>query len=248
MCAMIKTPHLPRGRVGFIMIGERYREKLEMPLVSRGTEVLWLPDDPLVDPRLAAHADLQAIHLGGERLVLRPTARNIVNILTNRGFQVIAPDNEQSAVYPGDCGLNACIVVDKLIHNIKRTDPAVLRTLPDAELVNVSQGYAKCSVCVMDEHSIITSDAGIAKAAALHGIETLLIRQGFIELPGFDEGFIGGSSFKLSRHELAFTGSLEGHPDRDSILSFVAAREVRPVYLTDGPVFDIGSAIPLLER
>lgn len=48
------------------------------------------------------------------------------------------------------------------IHNFKISDPAI----SGFEQVDVRQGYAKCCTCVVDEGSIITSDAGIAKAAA----------------------------------------------------------------------------------
>jgi hypothetical protein len=38
---------------------------------------------------------------------------------------------------------------------------------------------------VVDENSIITSDSGIARAAAQAGIEVLKITEGFIRLKGF---------------------------------------------------------------
>ena len=78
-------------------------------------------------------------------------------------------------------------------------------------------------------------------------MDVLEIEPGHILLPGFDTGFIGGATFKLSAHELAFTGELDGHPDRPAIEAFLEARGVEPVYLTTQPAFDIGSAVPLTE-
>ena len=109
------------------------------------------------------------------------------------------------------------------------------------------QGYAKCCACVVNEGAMITSDTGIAKAAARHGVDVLRIRPGYIELEGFDTGFIGGASFKISPERLAFTGRLDAHPDVARIESFLRERGVEPVYLTDSPAFDIGSAVPLTE-
>jgi hypothetical protein len=40
------------------MIGERYLEKLGTALESMNTEVIWIPDNPNVDPRLRGHVDL----------------------------------------------------------------------------------------------------------------------------------------------------------------------------------------------
>lgn len=242
----IETPHLPKGKVGLVVIGERYRALLADALEQRGTEVLWLPDAPGADPRLAGHADLSVLHLGGDRLVAAKGDR-IVNLLTNRGFSVQETDREFSAGYPRDCGLNGCLVGRRFLHRLSLTDGAVLRALPaQVRRIDAAQGYARCSVCIADERSIVTSDPGIAKAAALDGMEVLQIHPGFVELPGFDTGFLGGASFRLSETELAFTGRLDGHPDRARIESFLSARGVRPVYLTERPVFDIGSAIPLL--
>lgn len=78
-------------------------------------------------------------------------------------------------------------------------------------------------------------------------MDVLLISASGVELEGFDCGFIGGAAFKLSRETLAFTGRLNGHPDRDAILSFLDSRGVRSTYLTDRPLFDIGSGLPITE-
>lgn len=250
----IKMPHLPEGRVGLLALGERYASMLAAPLAALGIEPLWLPELEGVDKRIASHADLALLHLGGGRLVAA-RGSNIVKCLTNRGFKVFTSDNAPSEGYPTDCILCGCVAGNCFIHNTAITDTAALRLLASSDtdininidVINVSQGYAKCAVCVVDEHSIITSDAGIEKAAAAHGMETLLISQGFVELAGFEYGFLGGASFKLSRGVLAFTGRLEAHPDKARIIAFLRERHIEAVYLTDRPLFDIGSAIPLLE-
>lgn len=243
----VETPHLPRGKVGLLAIGARYRALLGAHLARCGVQTLWLPDNPRVDPRLAGHADLSLLHLGGESLVTSREA-DIVNLLTNRGLRCIEMESEQSVVYPRDCPLNGCLVGRHFFHRLRCTDPQVLRALPETTVrVDLRQGYTKCSVCVVDTRSIITADAGIARAAERHGIDALLIPAGFVELPGFPAGFIGGAAFKLSESELAFTGELDTHPSSKEIRRFLDARAIRPLSLRSGPLLDIGSAIPLLE-
>ena len=51
--------------------------------------------------------------------------------------------------------------------------------------------------------------------------------------------------FKLSPERMAFTGRLDLHPDRARIEAYLRGRGVEPVYLTERPAFDIGSAVPL---
>ena len=115
-------------------------------------------------------------------------------------------------------------------------------------MISCKQGYARCCTCVVDEGAIITSDRGIAAAARKKGIEVLEISAGHIALEGFPYGFIGGASFKLEKNILAFTGTLDRHPDREAIGQFLFLRKVHPVYITQEPVFDIGSAIPIIEK
>jgi hypothetical protein len=100
----------------------------------------------------------------------------------------------------------------------------------------------------VDEKSIITADRGIYHSVTSAGMDALLINPGHIVLKGFDYGFIGGAAFKISKHKLAFTGLLELHPDKDKILKFLADRKIEPIYLTKQPIFDIGSAIPIIEK
>ena len=69
MVKYVIKPHLPIGRVGLVVIGERYRARLAGALGALGVEALWLPDARSVDPRLAGHADLRVLHLGGRRIV-----------------------------------------------------------------------------------------------------------------------------------------------------------------------------------
>lgn len=244
----IKTPHLPQGRVGLAVLGEKYRTELAGPLERQGVDALWSPENTRVDRRLSGHADLCLFHAGGSTVV--SSAGETVNSeLERRGFDVRTARNEVAGEYPGDAGLNGCLLGKRFLHNLKVSDPELLAALPgDIRRINLRQGYARCSVCVVDEGAAVTSDLGLARAAGADGVSVLLIRPGFIELSGFEYGFIGGASFKLSEGELAFTGRLEHHPDWERIESFLLERGVRPVFLTDKPAFDIGSAVPLMER
>lgn len=238
---LIKTPHLPKGKVGLAAFGAKYREILEEPLQSLGLTPLWLPDNEAVDPRLSGHADLMLLHLGGNRLA-SSCGPETAGALSALGFELIRAA-EQGREYPSDARLCACVVGGRCIHNFKISDPAIT----GFERVNVRQGYAKCCTCVVDEGSVITSDAGIARAAARHGMDVLGIRPGFIELEGFDTGFIGGAAFRISERALAFTGRLDSHPDKAEIEAYLRSRGIEPVYLTERPAFDIGSAVLLTE-
>lgn len=243
MFKLIKTPHLPESKVQHIIIGEKYRYLLENALITHNLEPIWLKSNPHVDERLSGHADLSAVHIGksiilSEYLKSCERIHNIINV-------EYVPDSKQ-AVYPYDAGLNFCIVADKLFYNPKSATAAAAKS-GCKHLIAVKQGYAKCSICVVDENSIITSDKRIAEKAESFGMDALYLPEPFVKLDGFDHGFIGGASFKISKSELAFTGAIEDTNIKSKIESFLSERGIKPIYLTDKPIFDIGSAIPLTE-
>ena len=227
-----------------LLIGGRYRQKLVQSLAAQGIDVFWTADDPALDPRLQGHVDLSVFVCGKQAVVADCLGKtDIVNYLTNREYTVRLSE-EQGAVYPRDAGLCVCRTGKYMLYNPRTADPAVLEVL-DGIPVTVSQGYTKCAAAVVDDHSIITADPGVSRAAKNAGMDVLDIHPGHIVLDGFDQGFIGGSSFKISDDTIAFTGTLDEHPDRERILCFLAEHGQGAVFLTEEPVFDIGGAIPV---
>ncbi len=225
-----------------VLIGERYRPKLAQTIAAQGIDVFWLPDNAALDKRLSGHTDLSVFVCDKNAVVARALyASDFVKYLTNRGYAV-RPSAEQGPDYPRDAGLCVCWTGKYTIYNEATADPAVLDIMAGVP-VAVSQGYTKCAALVADDHSIVTADAGVSRAAKNAGMDVLDITPGYIRLDGYEYGFIGGASFIIDAHTIAFTGTLDVHPDRDRIIDFLAAHGKKPVFLTDEPIFDIGGAI-----
>lgn len=252
MADFVLRANLPK-RAEHVIIGAKYVHLLEEPLKTRGITPLFVPDNPNVDERLSGHADLSVFHAGGEEIWLAPYLREsgFAARLTAMGAQVHIADIVQSASYPHDAQMNIAALGGAFIYNPKVSYMPVIERLAGKRGMRgapARQGYAKCSVLVVDERSIITQDAGIARAARGIGLNVLEIAPGYVTLDGFEYGFLGGAGFKPAADIMAFTGMLDAHPDRARILTFLAARGVSAVYLTGLPVFDIGSAIPITEQ
>lgn len=251
MMRFVETPNLPVC-ASTVIIGEKYCNILQNGIKSLGINALFMPDNPYVDDRLSGHADLSVLHLGGNRLLLAPYLKrsSFSQQLEDRGFDIRFADIEQFALYPNDAQMNVCILGDKVIYNPKTVPDTIVKYLTienGAIQVSSRQGYSRCSVCVVNDNAIITADEGICRSAKAHEIDVLKIRPGYIDLPGFDYGFIGGASFKLSDTKLAFTGGLDKHPDAERIIEFASLHNIDIVYITDKPAFDIGGAIPITE-
>lgn len=251
MIRNIKTPHLPEGELRHVIIGEKYRGLLEKPLSALGMIPLWMPDNPYVDERLAGHADLSINKFSENSIILCKFMQNseLSEQLRLLGYECIFTENAEKPQYPYDAGLNVCQIGKTLIYNSRAICEVLNKELEGTvtNRIDVRQGYTKCAVCIVNESSIITADKGIHSKAISNGIDSLLISDGIAELDGFDCGFIGGAAFKTAPDQIAFTGTIECSSEKNAIESFLSARGIEAVYLTERKPFDIGSAILLTE-
>lgn len=247
----VSKANLP-GSAALVLLGEKYCGALKKPLENLGLKVLAVPENKAVDPRLSSHADLSVVHTGGAGIYLAEFLKGseLEFELRRLGFKVEYPNISFGCNYPFDCAMNICCVGDNAIFCDKTASADIVEKLKQRgyKPILCNQGYTKCLISVVSENSIICSDKGISSACREKGIEVLEISQGNIELEGFEYGFIGGSSFKLSESKLVFTGLLDSHPDRYRILDFLDAKGIKPVFLTEKCIFDVGSILPIMEK
>lgn len=147
--------------------------------------------------------------------------------------------------YPKDIAFNAACTGKYFIHNLSFTNENLLLAAKQMgmKLINVRQGYSKCSIVVVDENSIITYDEGIVKACSRYpNLDVLLISPGFVKLNGYDTGFIGGTSGHIN-NEIIFHGNLSAHPDFEKIVHFIEKRNLKCKWFPQFELTDIGSII-----
>ena len=245
----VERPNTPI-RAKTIIVGEKYSE-LEYPLKQLGIETILVPDNPYVDSRLSGHADLSVLHLGGNKMLLAPYlyGSEFAKKLSDRGVSLSFADIEQKEKYPDDAQLNIAIAGRTAFIGRKtiQSETAEFLIKEEYRIIPVNQGYSKCSMCIVDENSVISSDEGICDAARSIGMSAHKIKAGGIELTGFDYGFIGGSCCLISRSELAFTGCIDNLNNHEKIKDFAESRGKSLIFLTNKPVFDVGSLIPIFE-
>ena len=266
----LQVPNLPQNHVQTVLIGKPYAKELSGELSLLGITCLTVPSVGELAAPIRGHTDMIAHHLGGNDILL------CKNLITQdcKALEVYSPQGETSDIYcskakelycnkfkvvygekgleseyPFNISYNLLRMGNVAFHSKKHTDQTLLRELNDKniKIVPVRQGYSKCAVCIVDEKSAITSDKGMYCALREHQIECLLIEQGYIDLPGYDSGMIGGATGLIGKNTLAFTGYIAAHPDFERIQRFLDSRSIKPVYLTDRKIFDVGSIIPLEE-
>lgn len=245
----LRTPSLPEADVSLLTASAAY-PGIITALERMGIRVIPIRPSTALPAPVRTHADMLCHFLGDQRIVVAKREDRIAKDLKQYGFQIIDSVSVVSGSYPDDSRLNAARVGKQLIGNPRILDQSIREDclLKNIKMIEVRQGYTKCSTAVVDEHSIITSDHGIATAASKAGLEVLEIRPGYIRLPGYSYGFIGGACGLIGRNRMAFTGAPNNHPDFCRIKEFLDRRKIEITMLSKDSLLDIGGMIPLMER
>ncbi len=193
-----------------------------------------------------SHADLQLAVLGGKRVLIGKGEKALRKSLEEHGFQVIESNTELGSIYPQEALLDFVSLGDRIIGNSKIIGNNYL--LNNSQFIHVNQGYTKCNFAMVNDHAAMTSDETIAAVCQSNGFDVLKIRQGFIELPGYSYGFIGGCCGLIAADRLAVCGELNTHPDCDMIKQFLYKHHITAVELCAGALRDIGGVIPLKQN
>lgn len=238
-------PNLPEENAKIVVMSTNNKELVKR-VEKLGVKVL--PSENLSKLLIFEqyHTDLQFLHYNKDTVFVLKECTSLKENLKKYFPNVIEISKNIEKDYPNNVMLNCVVLNDKLICNTKTIPDEVLQMSirDNLKIINVNQGYTKCSTCIVSENAIITSDKSIYKSCR-NEMDVLLIRQGYIELTGTDYGFIGGSSFKYNRNTLVFTGNIKLHPDYESIKSFAQNHNVELLSLTENTMIDIGSIIPI---
>lgn len=248
---IIKNSNLPDNKVAKVLIDKRMPEDMKKRLNDFGIETLDIDRHPNLYEAVSCHPDMVLHHVHDNIIVYEPLVNSgVVEALRDMGFVLVQGCSKIKPYYPHNIAYNVALVGKNAFHNFKYTDPVLKQLLVNNnfKLIHVNQGYAKCSICIVDENSIITSDKGIHKQAVKHGIDSLLIPpQKSIILKGLDHGFIGGATGKLAYNKLAICGSLINIEGCEMIKNFLKVRNIEIIELGNDDIYDVGTIIPIME-
>ena len=241
----IKIPNLPNRKITSVLVDFRTNENSIKKLNSLGIRVYTTKRHNALYEAVSGHPDILIHHLVGNKFIAAPGFQDILSGIEN--IEIIVGKSELTSSYPYDIVYNAARVGKFLIHNFKYTDRTILENTEELIKIDVKQGYSKCSVCVIQENAIITSDIGIAKKSDTFGIDVLYVDDSDIVLKGVSHGFIGGSCGLISNNTLAINGNLKYHKNYKQIADFCSKYKVEILELHNGLIEDIGSLICISE-
>lgn len=242
MGSFVLSANLPKNRVKTVIIGKD--EKVIEKLNNLGINSVILQDNFFVDDSVKNHSDISAFYFGNGKILLDKGQSTAKGTLEKMGFTVWQTREEIAGKYPSDIRMNSASVGEYIICRKKYTDEMILNC--GKEIIDVKQGYAKCSVCPVNEKAIITDDRSIYEKTK-NIFDVLLIEKGDIYLKNKNYGFIGGSCGKISSDTLVFFGDINTHRNAEEIKVFLNKHNVNYLNLFDGKLRDIGGFLPIEE-
>ena len=227
-----------------IAVDKRLSDKCKQKLISLGYTLIEIPQNNIFDDPISAHPDMFITRINYTVFVDKTLNNLFTNITEKVSINREAVEYSNKLKYPYDIEFNCVQVGSNLICNRKYTNEQILlyaKNEAKLNIINVNQGYTKCSVCVVSDKAIITEDDSIFKEATKSGIDVLKIEKGYIKLPGYDYGFIGGCSGLIENNLLVFAGNIETHPQSKEILEFCKLHNVNVLSLSDEDLYDVGT-------
>ncbi|MGN0502693.1 MAG: DUF6873 family GME fold protein [Ruminococcus sp.] len=191
------------------------------------------------------HADMQILPINNDIFILNECTALAEKLPNER---LIFCNEKAGEKYPDNILLNFLFLHNTFYGKLSAIDKNLLNYCKekDIRILNINQGYARCSTLVLNDNAVITSDSSIEKALKNDGVEVLLISSGNIVLEGYNYGFIGGAGGKIDENTVAFFGNIENHPDYILIEKFCKKHNVTiKAICKDKPLTDIGGIVKI---
>lgn len=240
----LNNPNLPSADVTQVIVSARDAQ-LNHFLAEKGISALNVSKSEKIDAYCADHSDILVYHLENGNFIADKTAENALKDLSVQEYvNVRSP-------YPNDCILNAADIGDFLICNTKITCKSILKDVErqNKQIINVKQGYAKCSVCIIKRNTLITDDESIYREISkISSASALLVSKGSVSLVGQNYGFLGGASGLLGKDHIFFNGDISSHTDFPEIKQFLDYHKVKYTDIKNKPLTDVGSIIPIKQK
>ena len=202
------------------------------------------PEDTKVYSSISCHPDIYFFQLDAGTIVHAPGIdRSFLEKLRACGVNLVSGEKDPLGEYPSTALYNAARVGDKIFLNKKHADKKVLEAAEKEGLaiIDVPQGYTRCSVLAVSGNAFITSDRKIAVSGRDNGFEVLEVNSDCVELLGENHGFIGGGGGMNPYGELVILGDTKFHPDGQKINDFINIHSRGFIFTENLPLLDAGS-------
>ncbi len=234
-----------------LIIDNRMRIEEKNILKELGYKLIEIETNKDVYPEISSHTDIFCTKINNN-LIVEPTQYNLIKNNVKKSINIIKGSSKIEGKYPNDISYNVCILGKYAIHNFKYTDKKIKEILQkeNFNLINVKQGYTKCSIAVIDENSIITADRGIYEELKKHNFNILFIEDELniklinqVKISTMN-GFIGGSISRIGNN-VFISGDLQKIDKCNKIRNFIKERNLNIISFENLDVTDYGGIIEI---
>ena len=243
----LNNPNLPENKVTTVF-ADVDDIALKKAFDDLSIKVVNVIENPFLDTPVSRHADILGNYVGKSTFLADKHQFELCRFVEDNNGKSVIIENIKSP-YPNDCLLNFADIGDFIICNKSILTEEVEKYLPKKEIIDVKQGYSKCSVCICKHNTVITDDISIYNALSHYdNINSLLVEKGSVRINKYDYGFIGGCCGLINKELLLFNGDLSTHSDFDKIQKFLYDNNIKYIDIKGKPLTDIGSIIPITEK
>jgi hypothetical protein len=238
-----------------IIIDKKIPREAKDKLSTLGN-ILELETEGIVYPAISGHPDI-FICQTPQKLIISPNLpENYLDRIKEHNIQflignpssildsssTILQHPSSSIQYPASIRYNAAVNEHYLVHRLEFTDPIILQSCHTQKKIPVKQAYTRCNLLLLKDDHYLTSDQGIHKNLQRSGLKGIFVSPVGILLPGFPNGFIGGTMEALNDN-IYITGSLSHYPEGQTVRKFLEDLNYGIVELYQGPLFDGGGIL-----
>ena len=242
----LKNPNLPGNKVATVY-ADIDDIALKNVFNNLSIKVVNVKENSFLDVPVSRHADILMNYIGKSTFLSDKHQIELCKFIEDNNGKSVIIENIHSP-YPNDCLLNFADIGDYIICNKSILTGEIVDLLPKKTVIEVKQGYSKCSVCICKRNTIITDDISVYNAILPYdNINSLLIEKGSVHINKYDYGFIGGCCGLIDKNLLLFNGDLSLHSDFDKIKNFLYDNNINYIDIKGKPLTDIGSIIPIME-
>lgn len=130
----------------------RLTEKQMHLLLNEGLNIIKIPKSNNLYDAISGHPDIQLNIINSKKIILAKNSNLSLEILNKHHIEFEYSSKELEEKYPKNIFLNAVNLKNFFIHNLKFTDKNLLKHVSDKELINIKQGYSKCSIAIVNNN------------------------------------------------------------------------------------------------
>ena len=230
------------------IVDRRIPEDMERALFLRGFRVITLPPSDKLSEPMASHTDILLLRLGDNIVTTAEYCERALGELSEiydyTRVKMHFTSDTHGKTYPDDVIFNTLVLGKRVYARLGSLSPYARELAEGAgyTLVDVRQGYPACTVMKLSDEAVITADPGLAELLLRDGIRVYKIENGYISLPPYEYGFIGGASGVFEGCAY-FLGDMTGHPSYAVIEAACRAEGLTPVMLGRGVPLDLGGIL-----